>query len=78
MNLRLFNSCQNRESLLGSPGILGRAGLLQDTVYGDMSQILQHIILLKPFPDPFMLCLVFCFHITDDLLEFWFIPYAVE
>ncbi|RLD59481.1 MAG: hypothetical protein DRI97_00865, partial [Bacteroidetes bacterium] len=38
-----FNSCQNRESLLGSLGILGRAGLLQDTVYGDMSQIMTFL-----------------------------------
>jgi len=35
----LFNSCQNWDSLLGSPGILGAYSLLQVTEYGDMSQI---------------------------------------
>ena len=43
--LRLI-SYQNLDSLLGLVGILGRTGLLQDTVYADMSQILiwRHIM----------------------------------
>jgi hypothetical protein len=39
---------------------------------------LQLTLLLQPFPYPFMLCLVFCFHIFDNLLKFGFIPYFGE
>ena len=34
---------------------------------------LQHPLPLRPFPDPFMLSLIFGFYIMDDLLKFWFI-----
>ena len=43
-----------------------------------MSQTSQDLILLQPLPDPFVLGLEFGFHITDDLLEFGFVPDAVE
>ena len=41
-------------------------------------EVLQHIILLQPLPHPIMLCLIFGFHITNDLLEVGFVPDAVE
>ena len=39
---------------------------------------LQLLLLLQPFPYPLVLCLVFCFHIPDDLLKFGFIPETVK
>ena len=38
-----FSSCQNRDSLLGSPGILGRAGLLQVTPMWHMCPFFMNI-----------------------------------
>src|SRR5665647_1351751 len=32
-------------------------------------ELLQLPLLLKPFPYSFMLCVVFCFHVTDNLLK---------
>lgn len=39
---------------------------------------LQHLILLQPLPDPFVLCLVFGFRITDDLLKLGFVADGVK
>jgi len=44
-------------------------GEVQDTVYVDISQTLQHTILLKTLIKPFMLCLVFGFQLLHHLLN---------